>query len=45
MKYLAFCGEKAGDYRKCLKNSVTISADEIYKIPSLEGSGMPVIYG
>jgi hypothetical protein len=39
MKYWAFCEGNNGDFAACLKNSVNICVDWIYKIRSLGGGG------
>jgi hypothetical protein len=35
---------KNGDYEACLKNSVRIFVEKVYKMGCLEGSGVPVLY-
>jgi hypothetical protein len=35
---------KNGDYTACLKNSVRIFVEKIYKMGCLEGSGVPVLH-
>ena len=39
MKHTAFCRGKNGEYRACLKYSVLIVVEQIYKMKSLEVSG------
>jgi hypothetical protein len=36
--------EKTGECAACLKNSVRIFVEKIYKMGCLEGSGVPVLY-
>ena len=36
--------EKSGEYAACLKYSVLIFVEKIYKMQNLEGSGTPVLY-
>jgi hypothetical protein len=36
--------EKNGECAACLKNSVGIFVEKIYKMVCLEGSGLPVLY-
>jgi hypothetical protein len=36
--------KKNGDYAACLKYSVRIFVEKIYKMGCLEGSGVPVLY-
>jgi hypothetical protein len=36
--------EKSGECAACLKYSVVIFVEKIYKIQHLEGSGTPVLY-
>jgi hypothetical protein len=36
--------EKNGERAACLKNSVHIFVEKIYKMGCLEGSGVPVLY-
>jgi hypothetical protein len=35
---------KNGDYAACLKNSVRVFVEKIYKMGFLESSGVPVLY-
>jgi hypothetical protein len=44
MKLTAFLREKNGECAACLKNSVRIFVEKIYKMGCLEGSGVPVLY-
>jgi hypothetical protein len=44
MKQTAFEEKKNGDCAACLKYSVRIFAEKIYKMGCLEGSGVPVLY-
>jgi hypothetical protein len=45
MKQTAFCREKNGEFAAaCLKNSVCIFVEKIYKMGCLEGNGVPVPY-
>jgi hypothetical protein len=37
-------GEKNGERAACLKNSVHMFVEKIYKMRCLEGSGVPVLY-
>jgi hypothetical protein len=39
-----FEGKRTGDCAACLKNSVRIFVEKIYKMVCLEGSGVPVLY-
>ena len=39
-----FEGKKNGDYTACLKYSVWIFVEQIYKIGHLEGNFTPVLY-
>jgi hypothetical protein len=41
---MAFWREKTGECAACLKNSVRIFVEKIYKMVCLEGSGVPVLY-
>jgi hypothetical protein len=36
--------EKSGEYAACLKYSILIYVEKIYKMQHLEGSGTPVLY-
>jgi hypothetical protein len=44
MKETAFCREKNGECPACLKNSVRIFVEKIFKMWCLEGSSVPVLY-
>jgi hypothetical protein len=44
MKQTAFLREKNGECAACLKNSVCMFVEKIYKMGCLEGSGVPVPY-
>jgi hypothetical protein len=39
-----FGEKKIGECAACLKNSVQIFVEKIYKMGCLEGSGVPVLY-
>jgi hypothetical protein len=41
---MAFEREKSGECAACLKNSVCIFVENLYKMGFLEASGVPVLY-